>query len=157
MQLYQQEKEFVEDLHALAVTLCELKMTDWPVSKYVNLFGWANADFKYGMRVWDGMRWLLDEAILFPFENSPGSFCTRQELKIAWFSAPVPFTLKRAWTTTMCHDELNGNPRPVYPCYVHVYSLKVVYIWCLHVLAKHTKGWRVHIGRVSFIDDKYKC
>ena len=36
MQLHRQGQEFVEDLHALEVTLRELKMTDWPVPKYVH-------------------------------------------------------------------------------------------------------------------------
>ena len=142
----------------VSMVLRTLAMTDWSDTQYVNLFGYPNKAKKapFGEFVWFGMRRLLDEAYQFPVTGSPGFYCTRQQLRIGWFWAPVPFSATRAWTTTTREDyDLKKRPRPVYPCYIHMYSETVVHIWCLHILAKRIRGWWAHVDRISFCDDSY--
>ena len=147
-----------ESLTEVSMNLRKLTMTDWSVSKYVNLFGYPDKarGAPFGDQVWFGMRKLLDEAYQSPVRDSPGWHCTRQELRVGWFWAPVPFSADRAWTTTPREDHDPGQrPRPVYPCYIHMYSETVVCVWCLHIKAKGSEEWLAHIDRISFCDNTH--
>ena len=94
------------------------------------------------------MRELLHHSASVGAKGSPYGY-NFQVMQAGWFKAPAPFGQPQARLPPEMDDKMECVRW--YPTAYVIVEQGWVRIWCQHILAKNTRSWVVHWGRIVTI------
>ena len=135
----------------LSQALQTLNMTQFSRSTFLRLFGPPTPSEPFGNNLWMGMRGLLRDLCRRGGRGSPAGYTGFQA---GWFHPPPPqhWSAANAALPIGAHGAVTGTP---YPCVFIVESTEHVLMWCQHILAYGPKRWRVHLSRITILEDSF--